>query len=189
MAFLLWWNNRTYDYGAPRSWGQTREASFRNLGRHSGYCFCCNPLFASIDSLTLFSPMANDPLGHHADRSPQCGVPQASALSLLARNERRARSKGEQRRLSERNTGSSPVRRRSINNYPAAAGGDLSATSIGALLAWSASHCLFRLTHSPYFRLWRMTHRVTTRIVPHAAVNGLGRDDILGALLCGSHVC
>ena len=147
------------------------------------------PAHRARQDSTLFSPMANDPLGHHADRSPQCGVPQASALSLLARNERRARSKGEQRRLSERNTGSSPVRRRSINNYPAAAGGDLSATSIGALLAWSASHCLFRLTHSPYFRLWRMTHRVTTRIVPHAAVNGLGRDDILGALLCGSHVC
>ena len=33
--------------------------------------------------------------------------------------------------------GSSPVRRRSINNYPAAAGGDLSATSIGAFTAIS----------------------------------------------------
>ena len=46
-----------------------------------------------------------------------------------------------------------------------------------------------RVRTPPRFRLWRMTHRVTTRIVPHAAVNGLGRDDILGALLCGSHVC
>ena len=40
------------------------------------------------------------------------------------------------------------------------------ATSIDALLAWSASHRLFRLTHSHRFRLWRMTHWVTTRIVP-----------------------
>ena len=95
------------------------------------------PAHRARQDSTSFSAMANDPLGHHADRSPQCGVPQASALSLLARNERRARSKGEQRRLSERNTGSSPVRRRSINNYPAAAGGDLSATSIGALTAIS----------------------------------------------------
>ena len=43
---------------------------------------------------------------------------------------------------------------------------DSSAISIGALLPWSGSHCLFRLTHSPCFRLWRMTHWVTTRFVP-----------------------
>lgn len=36
------------------------------------------------------------------EASPQCGVPKASDLSLLARNEHRARSKRERRRLSER---------------------------------------------------------------------------------------
>ena len=27
-------------------------------------------LLVSVDSLTLFSPLANDPPGHHSDRSP-----------------------------------------------------------------------------------------------------------------------
>ena len=81
---------------------QTREAVIRNLGQHSGFCFRYNPLFASIDSLTSFSPMANDPLGHHSDRSPSGEIAEGdSDSSLLARNERRARSKREQRRLSE----------------------------------------------------------------------------------------
>ena len=94
-------------------------------------------LLRSVPDIEPVSPRCETSTGQTKEASPQCGVPQASALSLLARNERRARSKGEQRRLSERNTGSSPVRRRSINNYPAAAGGDLSATSIGALTAIS----------------------------------------------------
>ena len=54
-------------------------------------------------------PRCETSTGQTKEASPQWGVPQASALSLLARNERRARSKGEQRRLSERNTGSSPT--------------------------------------------------------------------------------
>ena len=54
-------------------------------------------------------PRCETSTGQTKEASPQWGVPQASALSLLARNERRARSKGERRRLSERNTGSSPV--------------------------------------------------------------------------------
>ena len=37
-----------------------------------------------------------------------------------------------------------------------------------------------RVRTPPHFRLWRMTHRVTTRIVLHAAVNGFGRDDNCG---------
>ena len=42
-----------------------------------------------------------------------------------------------------------------------------SATSVGAAgLAGASARCLLRLTHSPRFRLWLMTHWVTTRIVP-----------------------
>ncbi len=42
-----------------------------------------------------------------------------------------------------------------------------SAISVGiAGIAFAAIRYLPRLTHSPRFRLWRMTHWVTTRIVP-----------------------
>ena len=47
-----------------------------------------------------------------------------------------------------------------------------SATSIVALLAWSASHCSFRLTRSPRFRLRRMTHWVTSRLAPPSTAFG-----------------
>ena len=40
------------------------------------------------------------------------------------------------------------------------------ATSIVALLAWSASHCSFRLTHSGRFLLRRIAHWATASFVP-----------------------
>ena len=44
--------------------------------------------------------------------------------------------------------------------------GSLPATSIVALLAWSASHCSFRLTHSGRFLLRRIAHWATASFVP-----------------------
>ena len=68
---------------------------------------------AALQNGLMFQPHSESTsftsMGQTKEASPQWGVPQASTLSLLARNEQRARSKGEQRRLSERNTGSSPV--------------------------------------------------------------------------------
>ena len=47
-----------------------------------------------------------------------------------------------------------------------------SAISVGiAGIAFAAIRYLPRLTHSPRFRLWRMTHWVTTRIVPHSGLS------------------
>ena len=42
----------------------------RNLNHRSGHCSRYNPLLVSVDSLTSFSPTANDPLGHLSVRSP-----------------------------------------------------------------------------------------------------------------------
>ena len=42
----------------------------RNLNRLSRLCYRFSHLLASIDSFTSFSPLANDPLGHHSDHSP-----------------------------------------------------------------------------------------------------------------------
>ena len=42
----------------------------RNLNRLSRLCYRFSHLLASIDSLTSFSPLANNPLGHHSDHSP-----------------------------------------------------------------------------------------------------------------------
>ena len=74
-----------------------------HLNGGSDFLLCPAPDIKPVD------PRCETSTGQTKEASPQWGVPQASALSLLARNERRARSKGEQRRLSERNTGSSPV--------------------------------------------------------------------------------
>ena len=43
---------------------------------------------------------------------------------------------------------------------------DFPATSIDALLAWSASHCLFRLTRSGRFLLRRIAHRAIASFAP-----------------------
>ena len=74
------------------------------------------------------------------------------------------------------------------------------ATSIGALLAWSASYCLFRLTHSRRFCLRQITHWVITSFVPwfesrcaygivrdFSTALSSGRNDMLGAGRFGSH--
>ncbi len=54
--------------------------------------------------------------------------------------------------------------------------GSLSAISVGiAGIAFAATRYLPRLTHSPCFRLWRMTHWVTTRIVPHSGLSAAGK--------------
>ena len=47
-----------------------RQRFARNLSRRSGYRCRFNPLLASVDSLTSFSPSVNAPLGHHSDHSP-----------------------------------------------------------------------------------------------------------------------
>ena len=60
----------------------------------------------------------------------------------------------------------------SFGSLPATKTNSCSATSIFALLAWSASHCSFRLTHSPRFRLRRMPHWGTSRFVPPATAAG-----------------
>ena len=57
-----------------------------------------------------------------------------------------------------------------------------SAISIFALLAWSASHCSFRLTRSPRFHLRRMPHWGTTRIAPPSTATGsvlIGKPKLL----------
>ena len=98
---------------------------------------------------------------------PRCGILRSRKLpERVNRNEQCERSKRSRAKIEAADR----------KCFLAAGGLDLPATSIGALLAWSASHCLFRLTHSPRFRLWRMTHWVTTRIIPRAAY-GSGRDD------------
>ena len=86
---------------------QTKEASSRNLGRYSGYCFCFTPLFASIDSLISFSLLANDPLGHHLDRFHVKSAEGKRSEFVSAKKKKRACTKGEQRRLSEQNMDSS----------------------------------------------------------------------------------
>ena len=59
-----------------------------------------------------------------------------------------------------------------------------SATSIVALLAWSASHCSFRLTHSGRFLLRRIAHWATASFVPlfhteHRALQTSCRAELL----------
>ena len=44
-------------------------------------------LLVSVDSLTLFSPLANDPPGHHSDRSPTDVVRDSSTPLRSARND------------------------------------------------------------------------------------------------------
>ena len=62
--------------------------------------------------------------------------------------------------------------------------GSLPATSIVALLAWSASHCSFRLTHSGRFLLRRIAHWATASFVPlfhteHRALQTSCRAELL----------
>ena len=112
-----------------------------------------------------------------------------SAPSLLARNERRARSKREQRRLSERyripprdtvqwtvatievaaRSGIPPLRplqaraatiERTVSNPSA-----ISVSAAG--IADASTRCLLRLTRSGRYRLWRFPHWGTASLAPH----------------------